>query len=116
MTSQQHELPVIAIDAMGGDFAPQEIVKGAVLGARAYHVAIELVGDEAQIHRELALYETTGLDIRVVHTPDVIDMDEAPATALRKKKNASIAVAARRVKEGYAKGFVAAGSTGAAMA
>ncbi len=115
MTSQQSAVPVIAIDAMGGDYAPQEIVKGAVLGAKAYRVAIELVGDEAKIRQELALYDTTGLDIRVVHTPDVIDMDEAPATALRKKKNASIAVAARRVKEGHAQGFVAAGSTGAAM-
>lgn len=115
MTAPSQAIPVIALDAMGGDYAPQEIVKGAVLGAKAFKVAVELVGDQSLIEKELALYDTTSLDIRIVHTPDVIDMDEAPAIALRKKKNASIALAARRVKEGYAQGFVAAGSTGAAM-
>jgi phosphate acyltransferase len=112
---KQQPLPTIIIDAMGGDFAPHEIVKGAVLGARLHNVAVELVGKETLIQRELSLYNTTGLQISVIHTDDIIEMGEAPAVALRKKKNASIALAARRVKEGHGQALVAAGSTGAAM-
>jgi phosphate acyltransferase len=106
---------VIALDAMGGDFAPVETVKGAIQGARSLGVAVELVGNPSVIARELEKYDTSGINIHVVEALDEIDMDESPAIALRKKKNASIAVTARRVKEGYAHAMVAAGSTGAAM-
>ena len=76
----------IAVDAMGGDFAPLETVKGAVQAAREYDIAIQLVGNEAQIKEELAKYDTNGLDIGITHTDEVIEMGEAPAKALRAKR------------------------------
>jgi glycerol-3-phosphate acyltransferase PlsX len=101
---------------MGGDYAPHEIVVGAVNGARSQHVGILLVGDPAAIEKELAPLDTQGLDIEIVPAADVIEMGESPATALRKKKDASIVVTAKCVRKGQAQGMVAAGSTGAAMA
>jgi len=106
---------VIALDAMGGDHAPVETVKGAVLGARTFGIGVELVGHPDRIAHELEKYDTSNLNISIIEALDEIDMDESPAIALRKKKNASIAVTARRVKEGHAHGMVAAGSSGAAM-
>ncbi len=106
----------IAVDAMGGDFAPLEIVKGSVQAAREYNIAIQLVGNEEQIKKELAKYDTTGLDIGITHTDEVIEMGEAPAKALRAKKKASIVLTVESVAKGESQGLVAAGSTGAAMA
>lgn len=106
----------IAVDAMGGDFAPLETVKGAVQAAREYDIAIQLVGNEAQIKEELAKYDTNGLDIGITHTDEVIEMGEAPAKALRAKKKASIVLTVESVAKGESQGLVAAGSTGAAMA
>jgi glycerol-3-phosphate acyltransferase PlsX len=106
----------VAVDAMGGDFAPQEIVKGAVLAARDYNTPINLVGMPDKITAELAKYDTKGLDIQIIKADEVIEMDESPGTALRKKKNASIVVAVDQVAKGHAQAIVAAGSTGAAMA
>lgn len=106
----------IAVDAMGGDFAPLEIVKGAVQAAKEYNIAIQLVGNESQIKEELAKYDTTGLDIGITHTDEVIEMGESPAKALRTKKKASIILTVDSVAKGESQGLVAAGSTGAAMA
>jgi len=112
----------IAVDAMGGDFAPREVVKGAVWGAREHNVKILLVGKSDAIQEELDKlrsedkFNPAGLDIEVVHASEVIEMGESPATGLRKKKDASIIVTAKCVREGRAQGMVAAGSTGAAMA
>lgn len=106
----------IAVDAMGGDYAPHEIVDGAVQGAREHGVAVLLVGKPDEIERELKKYDTQGLAIEIVPASEVIEMGESPATALRKKKDASIIVTAKCVKSGQAQGMVAAGSTGAAMA
>lgn len=106
----------IAIDAMGGDFAPAEIVKGAVDAARAHQVSILLVGSEQIVQPELAKYNTDGLSISIQHAAEVIEMGESPATAIRKKKKSSIVLTAKAVKQGMADGMVAAGSTGAAMA
>lgn len=106
----------IAVDAMGGDFAPLEIVKGAVQAAREYDIAIQLVGDEEKIKAELAKYDVKGLDIGITHTDEVIEMGESPAKALRAKKKASIVLAVNSVAKGESDGLVAAGSTGAAMA
>lgn len=106
----------IAVDAMGGDYAPQEIVDGAVQGAREHGVSILLVGKPHDIEQELKKYDTQGLAIEVVSASEVIEMGESPATGLRKKKDASIIVTAKCVKNGQAQGMVAAGSTGAAMA
>ncbi len=106
----------IAVDAMGGDYAPVEIVAGAVQGARLHQVSVLLVGQVEAIQAELAKHDTQGLSIEVVPATEVIGMKESPAVGLRKKKDASIIVTAKCVREGRAQGMVAAGSTGAAMA
>jgi glycerol-3-phosphate acyltransferase PlsX len=98
---------------MGGDFAPQQTVLGAI-DAVARGVDVVLVGDEEPIRAELEKAE--GPDLPVVHAPEVIGMSEDPAAAIREKKGSSISVAARLVRDGEAAGMVSAGSTGAAMA
>ncbi|HEY9856003.1 MAG TPA: phosphate acyltransferase PlsX [Stenomitos sp.] len=106
----------IALDAMGGDYAPAEIVKGAVIALKADPaLSLTLVGDEARIRAELAHHDVPSSRLSVVHASEVVEMDEA-ATAIRKKKDASIVVAMDQVKAGLCQGVVAAGSTGAAMA
>lgn len=105
----------IALDAMGGDYAPGEIVKGAVEAVKKNYAEVVLVGIEAQIEKELAKYPVMeGISIK--HASEVIGMDEAPAVAIRKKKDSSMVVAARLVKEKQVQGMVSAGSTGAQMA
>ncbi|EKE03325.1 MAG: hypothetical protein ACD_20C00215G0009 [uncultured bacterium] len=106
----------IAIDAMGGDYAPIETIKGAIIGAKEYNVALQLVGPIDIIEKELKKYDTSGLDIKITQADEVIEMDEAPGTAIRRKKNASIVVAVDAVAKGESQALVAAGSTGAAMA
>jgi len=105
----------IAVDAMGGDFAPGEIVKGALMAAREYKQAVILVGDEERIRVELGGIDPGEL-ISIVHAPEVVDMGEHPAVAVRRKKNSSIVRATQLVKDGEAGALVSAGSTGAAMA
>lgn len=106
----------IALDAMGGDFAPEEVVKGAVQAAEAYpELEIILVGRGEAI----TSYLPAGLwprNVSLREAAEVIDMTEHPAQAVRKKKDASIVVATRMVKEGEAEAVVSAGSTGAQMA
>lgn len=106
----------IALDAMGGDHAPAEPVAGAVAAARAYGIEVALVGRTAAIGAELAKHDTTGLSLPIVEAPDLIEMDEHPANAARRKPNASINVALRLVKEGKAAGMISAGNSGAVMA
>jgi glycerol-3-phosphate acyltransferase PlsX len=102
----------ISIDAMGGDFAPADVVKGAVIAARENQVGIILVGQEDKINRELAGYDTSGLDIEVVNTDEYLVEGEQPAYALRTKRKASIAVTTTLVKEGKAAAAYSAGPTG----
>lgn len=104
----------IAVDAMGGDFAPREVVYGAVLAAREYGVAIKLVGPPDAIQKELDRHDVKGLDISIVPASDVVAMHEKPSRAIVKKKDSSIVVATKQVSDGQADGVVAAGSTGAA--
>jgi glycerol-3-phosphate acyltransferase PlsX len=104
----------IAVDAMGGDFAPLEVVKGALEAAMEYGISVILVGDEKQLRAELDKYDAGGL-VSVVHTSEVIGMGEPPAVAVRRKKDSSIVRATQLVKEGEASAVVSAGSTGAAM-
>jgi glycerol-3-phosphate acyltransferase PlsX len=106
----------IAVDAMGGDYAPVDIVKGAVLGARENGVGIILVGQQEKIQAELAKNDTRGLDIEVVHTDEYLVEGEQPAYALRTKRNASIALAAKLVRDGKAAGVLSAGPTGGVIA
>ncbi|MEE9298985.1 MAG: phosphate acyltransferase PlsX [Acidimicrobiia bacterium] len=102
----------IALDAMGGDHAPHETVSGA-LDAAARGVDVVLVGDEAVLDARL---DELGGRLPVVHAPEVIEMAEDPAAAIRSKKGASVMVAAGLVADGDAVGMVSAGSTGAALA
>lgn len=104
----------IAVDAMGGDYAPDEVVKGALEAALEFGQEVILVGDQERINQELA--GQGGSLITVVHAPEVVDMCEAPAVAVRRKRNSSIVKATGLVKEGAADAVVSAGSTGAAMA
>ena len=106
----------IAVDAMGGDFAPKEIVQGAVDAAKKYDCEIVLIGDEEQIRAELHGADPTALRISIVHASEVIGMNEHPAEAVRSKKDSSIVVATRLVKEGQCDAVFSAGSTGAAVA
>jgi glycerol-3-phosphate acyltransferase PlsX len=104
----------IAVDAMGGDYAPREVVYGAVLAAREFGVAVQLVGPPEIVSKELARHQTSGLDITIVPASEVVAMDEKPTRAIVKKKDSSIVVTTKQVSEGLADGMVAAGSTGAA--
>lgn len=106
----------VALDAMGGDNAPGEIVAGAVQAAREYHMGVYLVGREDAIRAELAKHDTQGLDLPIIHTDEVIEMDEHPANAVRRKKNASMTLALQQVRDGAALGAVSAGNSGAMMA
>ena len=105
----------IAVDAMGGDYAPVEVVKGSIDAAKELGVEIILVGDEARIREELANNNTDNLPISIHHTTEVIEMGESPAVALRKKKNASVVVGTKLVKDGLCDAIVSAGNTGASM-
>jgi glycerol-3-phosphate acyltransferase PlsX len=107
----------IAVDAMGGDHAPAPEVHGAVRAVRHQDVNILLVGREELLRAELAKYDGwRSLPIRIVHASEVITMEDNPAKALRTKKDSSLRVAARLVREGEAQGLVSAGNTGAVMA
>ncbi len=106
----------IALDAMGGDQAPRTEVEGAILAARELGVRVLLVGQQDAVKRELGRHSHSGLPLEVVHASEVISMTESPVMAFRKKKDSSIHVAARLVKNGEADGLVSAGNTGAVMA
>ncbi|MEK6765606.1 MAG: phosphate acyltransferase PlsX [Planctomycetota bacterium] len=107
----------IAVDAMGGDEAPFEIVKGAVDAARVYsgHEII-LVGDQERIRNELAAYSATFGNISVVHASQVVDMNESATVAVRKKVDSSITKSVKLVSEKAADAVVSAGNTGATVA
>jgi glycerol-3-phosphate acyltransferase PlsX len=106
----------IAVDAMGGDHAPDAIVAGALMAARRLQIGVLLVGDERIIAAELARHRGAGtLDVEVLHAPERIDMAEPAAAALRRKPGASIRVAAEAVRAGRAAALFSAGHTGAAV-
>jgi glycerol-3-phosphate acyltransferase PlsX len=106
----------VAVDAMGGDYAPARIVDGALAAARHLGIGVDLVGRTHAIRTELARHEDLGsLDVRVIEAPDVVEMIESPAQALRRKPRASIRVAADLVARGDAAALVSAGHTGATV-
>lgn len=106
----------VAVDAMGGDNAPSEIVKGVVnaVNARA-DVKVFLIGQEAVVKQELAKYTFPSEQIELVDAPEVIEMAEPPAVAIRKKKQSSIVIGMNMVKEKQCDAFVSAGSSGAIL-
>lgn len=106
----------IALDAMGGDHAPEQIVAGAIDAVREYNCEIVLVGDQDKIYRELdKVSDWKDLKISVHHTTEVIEMGEHPVAAVRKKKDSSLVVATRLAKSGECDAAMSAGSTGAAV-
>ena len=113
--TEQDKAPRIAVDAMGGDFGPRIVVPASVQAARE-GIGIILVGDEAVINDELAKMDVSGLDISVAPASQVVEMDDKPSDALRRKKDSSIQVACRCVKSGEANGVVSAGNSGATVA
>lgn len=106
----------IALDAMGSDLAPRPEVEGAILAAREFGVCVMLVGQPAALKAELGRHTRRGASVEIVAASDVITMLDAPMQAYRKKKDSSMHVAARMVRDGEAQAFVTAGNTGAAMA
>lgn len=102
----------ILMDAMGGDHAPEAVVEGAVLARDAGH-HITLIGDEARLRALLG--DRGGAEISVVHASEVVDMHDKPSTAVRVKKDSSMAVGLRMLKNGEGDAFVSAGSTGALL-
>lgn len=106
----------IALDAMGGDHAPVEVVRGGVAAARRLGVEVALTGRPDAIQGVLAALTDVPAGVSVVPADDVIAMDEHGAEAVRRRKGASINVGLREVKEGRAAAFVSAGNTGAMMA
>ncbi|MBP5491074.1 MAG: phosphate acyltransferase PlsX [Lachnospiraceae bacterium] len=106
----------VALDAMGGDYAPLEVVKGAVEAVNAHpELVVTLVGREEEIRAELAKYTYREEQISVVNATEVIGCDEAPVEAVQRKRDSSIRVAMNLVRHGDCDAFVSAGSTGAVL-
>jgi phosphate acyltransferase len=108
---------VIALDAMGSDRAPKPEIEGAIQAARHFGTRVLLVGPEDHLKAELGRYRwTSQLPIEIVHASEVITMEDKAAQAVRAKRDSTMRVGVRLVRDGQAAGFVTAGNTGAAMA
>lgn len=105
----------IAVDAMGGDLAPREVVRGAVMAAREFDLRILLVGREDRVREDLRSEGGPDDRIEVVHAPETVEMHDVPSVAVRKKKESSIRVGLNLVADGKAASFLSAGNSGAVM-
>ena len=107
----------IALDAMGGDYAPEREIEGALRAVQTSKGQLEvvLVGDEKVIHRHLSATRSKSPSISVVHASQVIGMEDSPTAALKQKKDSSLSVGMRLHQEGKADAFVSAGNTGAVL-
>jgi glycerol-3-phosphate acyltransferase PlsX len=106
----------IAVDAMGGDHAPEAIVAGALVAARRLQIGLLLVGDRPSIEREISRHPgASAIDLQILHAPERIEMAEPAAAALRRKPQSSIRVAAEAVRDRRASALFTAGHTGAAV-
>jgi glycerol-3-phosphate acyltransferase PlsX len=106
----------IALDAMGGDYAPAAAVHGAVWAARDFNLTVQLVGKPKVIEAELAKHKTSNLDLPIIPASEVIEMDDHPSAAVKNKKDSSMVVGLRLVKRGESDAFVTAGNSGGALA
>ncbi|MCX6000658.1 MAG: hypothetical protein NTU41_14040, partial [Chloroflexi bacterium] len=113
MAERSGRLVRVAVDAMGGDHAPTEVVKGAVQAARDLQVEVFLTGPIKIIEEEVSKLDTANLPVHLVDAKDVIKDGEHPIIAVMRKPNSSLAVATRLVKDGKADAVMSAGSTGA---
>ena len=105
----------IALDAMGGDFAPGEVVKGAIAAAADGNVEVVLVGQEDVVREELNKHNGVGYAVSIIHASEVVAMWERPVVAVKEKGDSSIVVGINLVKDGEVAAFVSAGNTGAVM-
>ncbi len=105
----------IAVDAMGGDKAPDVVIKGAILAAREIDAQIILVGRKSVVEEKLSSHRMIPDNISVVNASEVIEMDDPPAVSVRRKKDSSINVAVKMVKDQEADAIVSAGNTGAVV-
>ncbi|MFA5145315.1 MAG: phosphate acyltransferase PlsX [Candidatus Omnitrophota bacterium] len=105
----------IVVDAMGGDYAPDAVIKGAVAAVEEYGREVVLVGDEQKIKSHLAKAGYHGDKISLEHAAEVIQMHESPASSVRKKRESSIVVGINMIKEGRGDAFFSAGNTGAVV-
>ncbi|MFH0913563.1 MAG: phosphate acyltransferase PlsX [Candidatus Omnitrophota bacterium] len=105
----------IAVDAMGGDYAPAVVIDGAIAAVKEYGVEIILAGDEQKITPLLKKARHKGNAISIIHTQEVIGMSESAAVSVRRKRNSSIVIGLDLVKEGRAEAFLSAGNTGAVV-
>ncbi|MDI6641446.1 MAG: phosphate acyltransferase PlsX [Elusimicrobiota bacterium] len=112
--------PTIALDVMGGDFAPSVNIAGAVEAVNKFNLNVVLVGDEEQIKKELKKFRKVGIkyteNLTVQHAKETITMEDTPSVAIRQKKDSSIVLATKLVAEGNAGAVVSAGNSGAIMA
>jgi glycerol-3-phosphate acyltransferase PlsX len=106
----------IVLDAMGGDWAPEATVEGAVLAARAYEITVVLVGQEEVVRQELARHDTSGLNLPIVPASQVVEMTDKPADIVRGKPDSSMHVGMELVSQGQAEALVTMGNTGGALA
>lgn len=105
----------IAIDVMGGDHAPDEVIKGCMMALKDIDSTLVLIGQEAVIKEKLSAYTYDEAKVEIVPAEEVIEMGEAPVMAIRKKKNSSMVVGLKLVKEHQVDGMISAGSTGALL-
>lgn len=105
----------IVVDAFGGDYAPEQIVEGALQAAREDNISVILTGDEQRL-KSLVNGKAGSTRIEIVHAPEIIHMDESPVDSVRQKKESSLVKAAELVREGEAAALVSAGNTGATLA
>ncbi len=106
----------VAVDAMSGDHGSDPMVLGAVMAARDFGAKVILVGDVSELERRLKKYTDVREQIRVENSTEIITMNDSPAMAVRQKKDASVMVAAKLVRDSEAVGFFSPGNTGASMA
>ncbi len=109
-------MKTVAVDAMGGDHAPEAVIEGAIVAARELHIPVTLVGDRDKITHELGRHRAGNLPIHVRHASQAVEMEDSPVEALRRKRDSSIRVGFGLVKSGDADAFVSAGNSGAVMA
>lgn len=110
------KIPTIAIDAMGGDFGPPVTVPGALQAARVCGCKLIFVGKADEVDKVLQTEDTKGVSFDIVHASEVADMQDKPSDVLRRKKDSSVQVACRLVRDGQADGLVSPGHSGATVA
>ena len=105
----------VALDVMGSDLGPEPIIKGGILAAKKENIEVILVGQQEKIKKILKKYNIKNLPVFIKHAPEIVKMDESPSKAIKNKKNSSMAVGLKLLKDGNSKAFISAGNTGAVL-